>query len=55
MVRKILDNIIIIKYMAAERWNLKVATVIGANSGKARSTDMEHGRVLLVTGTSGNS
>jgi hypothetical protein len=42
MVRKILQNIILINNMDAERWNGQMVTVIGGNSRMVMGKDMEH-------------
>jgi hypothetical protein len=55
MVLKIMENGILIKNMGAERWKRQVVTVIGGNSRMVREKDMEHGRGLMETDTSGNS
>ncbi len=55
VVIKIMENGILIKNMAAERWNGQMVAVIGGNSRIIRQKDMEYGRVLMETDTSGNS
>ena len=54
MVRKILQNITLINYMAVESWNLQVVTVIGGNSRMAIMKDMEHMSGLMERDTSGS-
>ena len=54
-VLKIMENGILIKDMAAKRWNSKMVTVGGGDSRMVIGKDMEQGRVLLETDTSGNS
>jgi hypothetical protein len=47
MVRKISQNIILINYMAVERRNLQVVTVIGGNTRMANKKDMEQKSGLM--------
>jgi hypothetical protein len=54
VVRKILQNIILINYMAVERWNMQVVTGIGGNSRIIRRKDMEHMSGLVDTDISGS-
>jgi hypothetical protein len=54
MVRKILQNIILINVMAVERWNLQLVAVIGGNSRIIRMKDMEYKSGLVETDTSGS-
>ena len=54
MVRKILQNIILINYMAVERGNMQMVTVIGGNTRMARRKDMEHLSGLMESDTSGS-
>ena len=54
MVRKILQNIILINYMAVERGNMQMVTVIGGNSRMKTGKDMEHLSGLMETDTSGS-
>jgi hypothetical protein len=55
MIRKIMDNGILINKMAAERWNMQVVTLIGGNTRMETGKEMERMRVLMETDTSGNS
>jgi hypothetical protein len=55
LVRKILENTILINYMDAQRRNTQMVTVIGGNSRMVKGKDMEHGRELMETDTSGNT
>ena len=54
MVRKISQNIIMINYMAVQRWNMQMVTVIGGNSRMVIGKDMEHWKVLMEIDTSDN-
>jgi hypothetical protein len=54
MVRKYMENGILINNMGAERRNWQVVTIIGGNTRMVRGKDMEHGRGLMETDTSGN-
>jgi hypothetical protein len=54
MVRKILQNIILINNMAVERWNLQMVTSIGGNTRMIRGKDMEHLSGLKETDISGS-
>jgi hypothetical protein len=54
MVKKFMENGILITYMDAQRWNTQVE-VIGGNTRIIRGKDMEHKRWLMDTDTSGNS
>jgi hypothetical protein len=55
IVRRKLQSGTTINYMAAARFTIQVATVIGGNSRMARRKDMEQVRLLMETNTSGNS
>ena len=55
MVRSKSENGILIIKMAAERWNMQVATVIGEDTRMTTGKDMEYSRVLMETDTWGNS
>jgi hypothetical protein len=55
MVQKFKENGILITYMGAERWNGQVVTVIGGITRMVTTKDMEHGRRLMETDTSGNT
>jgi hypothetical protein len=54
MVRKNMENFILITDMGAERWKRQVVTVIGGNTRMVTRKDMEHSRGLMETDTSGN-
>ncbi len=54
MVRKILQNIILINYMAVESWNLQMVAVIGGNTRITRGKDMEQKSGLVEADTSGS-
>jgi hypothetical protein len=54
-VRSKLENGILINYMAAQRWNIKVVALIGGNTRITTRKGMEHGMVLMETDTLGNS
>jgi hypothetical protein len=49
MVRKILQNIIFINYMAVERGKVQMVARIGGNTRTIRRKDMEHLRLLMET------
>ena len=51
MVRSKSENGILIIKMAAERWNMQVATVIGEDTRMTTGKDMEYSRVLMETDT----
>ena len=55
MVRKILQNIILINVMAVESRNLQVVAVIGGNSRITRRKDLEHLSGLMERDTSGST
>ena len=55
MVRNNMENIILINYMDAQRWNSQVVTVIGGKTRMVTRKDMEHYSGLTETDTSGNS
>jgi hypothetical protein len=55
VVRKILQNIILIIHMDAERWKQQVVAVIGGNTRMVTRKDMEHWSGLMEVDTSGNS
>jgi hypothetical protein len=52
--RKILENIILINLMAAERRKMLMETVIGGNTRMARQKDMEHTSRRVAADTLGN-
>jgi hypothetical protein len=54
MVRKIMENGILINYMDAQSWNSQVVTVIGGNSRMVMQKDMEQWSGLMEADTSGN-
>ncbi len=54
MANKIMENGILIKDMAAKRGKTQMVIVLGGNSRIVRRKDMEYGRVLVETNTSGN-
>ena len=54
VVIKIMENGILINYMAAERWKINMA-VGGGNSRMVTRKDMEQWRVLMETDSSGNT
>jgi hypothetical protein len=56
MVRKILQNIILINYMDARSWNTQMVTVIGGDARMVRKKDMEDiKRWAMETDSSGNT
>jgi hypothetical protein len=55
MVRKNMENGILINYMDAERGKEQVVAVIGGNTRMVTKKDMEHSRGLMETDTSGNT
>jgi hypothetical protein len=55
MVRKILENIILINLMAVERWKVQMVTGIGGNSRMITGKDMEHMSGLMERDISGNT
>jgi hypothetical protein len=54
MVKKNMENGILITDMGAESWKRQMVTVIGGNSRMVTWKDMEHMRGLMETDTSGN-
>jgi hypothetical protein len=54
-VTKIMENGILINNMGAERWNSQMVAVGGGNARMVTGKDMEHGRGLMETDTSGNT
>jgi hypothetical protein len=55
VVRKILQNIILINYMDAERGKEQMVTVIGGNTRMINRKDMEQEKGLIETDASGNT
>jgi hypothetical protein len=55
MVINIMQNFILINYMDAQRWNGQMLKVIGGDTRMVTGKDMEHGRGLMETDTSGNT
>jgi hypothetical protein len=55
VVRKILQNIILVNYMAVQRWNMQMVTSIGGNTRMVRRKDMEHLSGLVERDISGNT
>jgi hypothetical protein len=55
MVRKTMENGILINYMDAQSWNTQMVTVNGGNSRMVNGKDMEQESGLVETDTSGNT
>ena len=55
MIRKILENIILVNVMAVQRRNMQVVTDIGGNTRMATGKDMEHLSGLMEGDTSGST
>jgi hypothetical protein len=55
MVRKYMENDILIKHMGAISLNGQMVTVCGGNARMVTGKDMEHSRGLMETDTSGNT